>query len=241
MINIDIELQRLTALRAIQSGLLRLKWLGAATRFEIAMHRHDRALKYGYNPDQPRVPAGNRQGGQWTDGDGSSGRVRLAGDVPTGDSPEVPQERPPKSADRTAALKAAARSLGQVGASVAKIAEVSSWLRTYSPEIESYRDSPKTLEELQQGVSTPAPGYDIHHIVEQTQAEREGFTRELIDGPDNLVRIPTMKHWEINAWYQTKNDEFGGMSPREYLSGRSWEVRRSVGLDALRKYGVLKP
>jgi len=37
-------------LRAIEGGLLRLKWLAAATRFEIAMHRHMRALKYGYNP-----------------------------------------------------------------------------------------------------------------------------------------------------------------------------------------------
>jgi hypothetical protein len=36
-------------------------------RFELALRRHDRALKYGYHPDQPRVPAGNPGGGQWTD------------------------------------------------------------------------------------------------------------------------------------------------------------------------------
>ena len=29
--------------------------LAAATRFELAMHRHMRALKYGYNLDQPRA------------------------------------------------------------------------------------------------------------------------------------------------------------------------------------------
>ncbi len=55
--------------------MLRLKWLAAATRFEIAMRRHDRALKYKYNADQPRVPRGQREGGQWTGGSG--GRVRL--------------------------------------------------------------------------------------------------------------------------------------------------------------------
>jgi len=49
-----------------------------------------------------------------------------------------------------------------------------------------------------------------------------------------------MKHWEINAWYQADNPDFGGLTPREYLSGRSWDVRREVGLEALRIHGVLK-
>lgn len=77
--------------------------------------------------------------------------------------------------------------------------------------------------------------------MEQTPAERDGFTRDVIDSPQNLVRIPTMKHWEINAWYQTPNSEFGGVTPRQYLSGRNWEVRQAVGLKALAKMGVLKP
>jgi hypothetical protein len=43
--------------------------------------------------------------------------------------------------------------------------------------IEPYRDEPKTLEELQRAVSTPKRGYDVHHIVEQTSAEQDGFPR----------------------------------------------------------------
>jgi hypothetical protein len=46
-------------------GILRLKWLAAATRFKLALYRHNRALKYGFNPDQPRVARGNPDGGQW--------------------------------------------------------------------------------------------------------------------------------------------------------------------------------
>jgi hypothetical protein len=42
----DLELQRALALRAVAGGLLRLRWLAAATRVELAMHRHLRALKY---------------------------------------------------------------------------------------------------------------------------------------------------------------------------------------------------
>ena len=93
---------------------------------------------------------------------------------------------------------------------------------------------------MQRGVSTPAPGYDIHHIVEQTQAANDGFPKEVINSPQNLVRIPRLRHQEINAWYQTGNKDFGGLSPRQYLSGRNWAVRRAVGLEALRKFGVLE-
>jgi hypothetical protein len=63
-------------LRALEGGLLRLKWLAAATRFELALLRHDRALKANFDPNQPRAPRGNPDGGQWTDG--GSGRARFA-------------------------------------------------------------------------------------------------------------------------------------------------------------------
>jgi hypothetical protein len=53
------------------------------------------------------------------------------------------------------------------------------------------------------------------------------------DAPDNLVRIPRWKHWEINSWYQTKNEDYGSMSPRDYLRDKSYEERRRVGLKAL--------
>jgi hypothetical protein len=71
--------------RVVEQSLLRLKWLAAAANFELAMRRHARALK-AYNPNQPRVPRGNPDGGEWTDaGGGSSGtstgtsRTRVSG------------------------------------------------------------------------------------------------------------------------------------------------------------------
>jgi hypothetical protein len=109
------------------------------------------------------------------------------------------------------------------------------------PYIRAYLSPPKTLNELQQDALSPQIGYDIHHIVEQTPARKEGFSDDVIDGPDNLVRISTLKHWQINGWYGRRSDEFGGLSPRDYLRGKSWEERRRVGIDALTRYGVLKP
>ena len=71
--------------------------------------------------------------------------------------------------------------------------------------------------------------------------ENSRHPRSVIDGPDNLVRISTYKHWEINAWRQTPNDDINGLGPREYLRGANWDIRMRIGLEALVRAGVLKP
>src|SRR5215207_7512054 len=50
----------------------RQKWLLAAARFEQALMRHYEALKFDQN--QPRVPAGQSGGGQWTSGEASAAK-----------------------------------------------------------------------------------------------------------------------------------------------------------------------
>ena len=78
----------------------------------------DRAIK-AFNPNQPRVPAGNPDGGQWTDGSGSNapsegsatdgragadprpGNVILASFNSDDRPPKIPQKRPPTSRART--------------------------------------------------------------------------------------------------------------------------------------------
>ncbi len=207
----------------------------AALSFELKLFKLIRALK-AFNPDQPRVPAGNPDGGQWTSGNGEGAlRVQLAGEIPQNDTPDVPEQEPPGARARNAIVKTVARATGFWR----MLMEAPSWLAQYSDYIIAYNDPPKTLDELRQTVSDPARGYDIHHIVEQTSAERDGFPRSMIDDPDNLVRISTLKHWEINAWYQTPNDQFAGLTPREFLRGRAWDIRMGVGLDALVRFGVL--
>jgi len=67
------------------------------------------------------------------------------------------------------------------------------------PYIKAYLDGPKSLDKIQRDVGKPEKGYEVHHIVEQTAAASEGYSREDIDTPDNLVRISTLKHWEITG------------------------------------------
>jgi hypothetical protein len=57
---------------------------------------------------------------------------------------------------------------------------------------------------------------------------------------DNIVRIPSYAHRDITAYYQTKQKALDGMTPREYLRGKSYEERYSYGVKVLRDFGVLR-
>lgn len=207
----------------------------------ILLKRQILARKAGFKPEQPRVPKDNPGGGQWSS-DGAS----APGSKPDSPAPVAPAERPARRMERMGKVREIARWLSRipvVGLTIQAYSGLENnarWLQEYRDVIQTYRDPPRTLEELQNAVSDPRPGYDIHHIVEQTWAERFGFSRREIDGPENRVRIPRMRHWDITGWFGTPNEDFGGLSPREYLRNKNWEERRRIGLIALRRHGVLE-
>ena len=220
------------AANASSNRRLKCRYDAAWDKFIAAFTRHwDTCRKAGFDPDKPRD-----ERGRWTDSGGS-------------DRPNVPKERPPTARLRNRVIKEVAKWLAKAAArevagpvgTLLNIVEAGSWLYEAYPYIRSYLDEPKTLDELHQAVRTRDVGYDIHHIVEQTPAEQDGYPRSLIDGPENLVRVPTLKHWEITGWYMTGNEDYGGLSPRAYLRGKNWEERRRVGLRALIRHGVLTP
>ena len=62
-----------------------------------------------------------------------------------------------------------------------------------------------------------------------------------IDGLEQLGPYPTLKHWQITAWFMRRNPRYGGLSPRAYLRGKSWAERMKVGTETLIEFGVLKP
>jgi hypothetical protein len=70
----------LSSQQDVQSSLLRLRWLLAAAEVEKCAARIAHLLRAKYDPNQPRVPAGNPDGGRWTD-DGITGGIELADDA----------------------------------------------------------------------------------------------------------------------------------------------------------------
>ena len=58
--------------------LLRLMSDLAALRVQLAFIKLDLVLRRKYRPDQPRVPAGNPDGGQWTSEGGGAGSTAVS-------------------------------------------------------------------------------------------------------------------------------------------------------------------
>lgn len=219
------------------------------------MHRHALALKAGFNPAQPRD-----EQGRWTDAAGGAIAlpeivvgaddiglgddelddllyVQLAGDVPTGDGlPQIPKERP----STLSKLIKIGRILARRYRVLELVLDAAPYLEDIKAEVRASFDPPRSLQELQEAVSSPEKGYDIHHIVERATRNPDGSEDAMINAPDNLVRIPRWKHWELNRWYETRSEDYGGLSPRQYLKGRGWDERRQVGLDGLRDVGILQ-
>ncbi len=54
--------------------LARLRYELAGLEIDLAALKLRRVLRLKYRPDQPRVPAGNPDGGQWTSEGGGAGR-----------------------------------------------------------------------------------------------------------------------------------------------------------------------
>ncbi|MGD9614247.1 MAG: hypothetical protein AB7H90_11360 [Alphaproteobacteria bacterium] len=85
-----------------------------------------------------------------------------------------------------------------------RLVETTWWLTDNLPRILSYLDEPRTLEELQEAVGRPRPGYEIHHIVERqfgssdSSANWQRF-KDRLDTRENLVLVPYWKHVEISS------------------------------------------
>jgi hypothetical protein len=281
----------------------------AVLRAEVASMQADLLLRRleetKYSPTQPRVPAGNRDGGQWTDRSGGGGTVgglgqdagqsqdadltlpmgnvdigdvsgsselgdlfqikpdstrvggvQLAGNLPDDPNktplddpaPKVPQERPDTREGRMGFVRDAAQWVARnavryapaVDAFFESLDQVGK-INALTDAIRSANDPARTLEELQARVSPESePGYQDHHIVGQHAENRQRFGDSLIDSRENLVRIPVLKHIDISAWYSKGNQDFGGLSPRDYLRDKDWDEQMRVGLNRLRNNKVLK-
>ncbi|MGH6737333.1 MAG: hypothetical protein ACRECX_14845 [Methyloceanibacter sp.] len=254
--------------RAATRALHRVRWALHVYLVETKLHALRYAVKASFDPNQPRVPAGNPDGGQWTDGggggggavSGSAGSDTLAGgggrDIQS--HLDIPEERPASTPLRNAVFKLVAREVldiilvraqlrGLVGAELRAAVyralvglEVASWVVEEGlASIVSYSDPPKTLEELRDAVSHPRAGYEIHHIVEQNSEQLGENAR--INSRENLVRIPIFKHHQITGFFERENRAYGKKSLREGLKDQDWETRYQEGIDALIQFGVLKP
>ena len=80
---------------------------------------------------------------------------------------------------------------------------------------------------------------EIHHIVEQCQSAKSGFTNEQIQAQSNKVRIDYATHRAISGYYSSKQSFTNGMRVRDWLAGQSFAEQTAFGWSIIDHYYTL--
>jgi hypothetical protein len=223
-------------------------------------------IKANYDPDQPRVPAGQAGGGRWTSDGGDPA------DPPKDDG----RNDPGASAfdaylqnigyPLSQAMSQVARDLyrlfrdsgGDIGTLREYLAERGLKLDDLPDVIRSAFDPPKPLRELKtdkppRGFDTeaqlraylgdPLPGYEWHHIIEQNGQYRPDLTssegvRTWIQHTDNMVQVPVIKHYCVSGLMSAKVPP--GMRLRDWVKPHEPAFQREMGLMLLHNCGAIR-
>jgi hypothetical protein len=175
--------------------------------------------------------------------------------------PKLPADRPPTARELNTRgrvmtnrlgpqVNSGAKSKAQALGEFAQESGVGDWLGTQFGRFLSNFDDPRSLDDLIAREKNNDPprsiGYETHHIVEVHRnsddplANSNNFSPDELESDANKVRIPYYGHRDISQFYSTPNDKYGGLSPREYLRGKSWDEQYQFGLNVMRDSGVLK-
>ena len=93
---------------------------------------------------------------------------------------------------------------------------------------------------LKNFLGSAGTGKHWHHIVEQSQIQKSGFTSEQVNNTSNVIAVDSGVHSQITGHYNsTKFDFTGGLSVRNWLAGQPFEVQFEYGMNVLRVFGVI--
>jgi len=203
-----------------------------------------------FNPDlHPRWPAGQPDGGQFRPADGASVTPVSDPDEPQSNRPPTFRELNLFGRQRSADLKekvlsgglAAAVAIARFAAEIGPV--VTDEARTVYSRFVSRFDPPMSLDELIARTNSDHPpswpAYENHHIVE-VGPNNGKIPDSLLQSRQNQVIIPYYLHRDISDFYSTPNERYGGMTPRDFLRGKSYEEQYQFGLMVMHKFGVLK-
>ena len=77
---------------------------------------------------------------------------------------------------------------------------------------------------------------EVHHVVEQCQTRKSGFSKSQIRSPSNMVVLDYNSHRAISGYYSSKPAEFGGLRVRDWLAGQSFEAQTAFGWSVINRF-----
>lgn len=87
-----------------------------------------------------------------------------------------------------------------------------------------------SFEKLKKYLGSAGQGNDWHHIVEQSQIQRSGFTPQMIHNTNNIVPVNRNIHHKISGYYSSKLSFTNGLTVRDWLAGQSFEAQYNFGI-----------
>jgi hypothetical protein len=97
-----------------------------------------------------------------------------------------------------------------------------------------------TFNDAKKFLGSPGEGKQWHHIVEQSQINKTGFSSTQIQNTNNLIAVDSATHAKISGYYSSKQAFTGGKTVRNWLAGQSYEKQFEFGMQKLRDFGVIK-
>jgi hypothetical protein len=97
-----------------------------------------------------------------------------------------------------------------------------------------------TFRDLKKFLGSPGDGNEWHHIVEQSQIKKSGFSTRQINNVDNALAVDKATHRKISGYYSSIDTMTGGKRVRDWLAGQSFEFQYDFGIDILKRYGVIE-
>ena len=91
---------------------------------------------------------------------------------------------------------------------------------------------------LKRSMGSAGKGKHWHHIVEQSQISKSGFSKYWIHNSNNVIKIDASVHAKITAYYNKVHNFTGGKTFRNWLAGKSFKEQYKWGVKVLKMYGV---
>lgn len=95
-----------------------------------------------------------------------------------------------------------------------------------------------SFSSLKRSLGPAGKGKEWHHIVEQCQIKKSGFSKYWINNSNNVVNISKSVHRKVSAHYSSIMPGTNGLRVRDWLAKQSFEKQYKYGIKVLRKLGV---
>ena len=93
-----------------------------------------------------------------------------------------------------------------------------------------------TFDKLKKHLGSAGEDSQWHHLVEQCQIKRSGFSPKQIHNTTNVVPVNSKIHGRISGFYSSKQPFTDGLTVREWLTGQSFQKQYDFGIKIYLKY-----